>query len=213
MQRFLRPRQPMASSPEMSDASPSLTLPNSSINDTTRVDDSIESSPLPELTESTPTPSQTSTSTTRKASSLVWKYAVTGQSILLSNTKIWPCQICQDHHKELDLKTSGGTDTIHNHLRRQHGVDLQTATEHYKLQHKQRVHEISDWVEMNSLPNKYRKSTNDSHDLNPGILRELFGRFISENNLSYTTAESPAFRAFLEYVNPMANDLLPRSGV
>ena len=68
-------------------------------------------------------------------------------------------------------------------------------------------------MKTNSLPNKYRKSTNDSHDLNPGILRELFGRFISENNLSYIIAESPAFRAFLEYVNPTANDLLPRSGV
>ena len=133
----------MALSPELFNPSTSLTLPNSLIDDITRVNNLIESSLLPKLTESTPTPSQTSTPTTRKASLLVWKYAVTGQPIILDNTKIWHCQICQDHHKELNLKTNGDTDTIRNHLCRQHGINLQTANEQYKLQHKRCVREIS----------------------------------------------------------------------
>ena len=73
----------MALSPELFNPSTSLTLPNSLIDDITRVNNLIESSLLPKLTESTPTPSQTSTPTTRKASLLVWKYAVTGQPIIL----------------------------------------------------------------------------------------------------------------------------------
>ena len=129
MQRFLRSRQQIASSPEIPDSATLFTSPNGLIDDTIRVNDSIESSPLSELTESTPIPSATSTYITRKASSVVWQYAVTGHPIMLGDAKLWRCQICQDHRKKLDLKVSGGIDTIRNHLRRQHGIELQTTNE------------------------------------------------------------------------------------
>ena len=74
------------------------------------------------------------------------------------------------------------------------------------------MREISDWVLTNPLSNKHRKPTYESHKLNPGILRELYGRYISDSNQSYAHVESSTFRAFLEYISPAANDLLPRSG-
>ena len=71
MQRFLRPRQQNASSHEINDTSTLPTSLDGSIDDTTRVNESIESSPLPESTESIPTPLVTPTPTTRKSGSLV----------------------------------------------------------------------------------------------------------------------------------------------
>ena len=44
------------------------------------------------------------------------------------------------------------------------------------------------------------------------MLRGLFLNWIITNNLALKTAESESFRAFLHYVNPYANKLLPNSG-
>ena len=44
------------------------------------------------------------------------------------------------------------------------------------------------------------------------MLRGLFENWIITDNLALMTAESESFRAFLHYVNPYANILLPTSG-
>ena len=65
---------------------------------------------------------------------------------------------------------SGDTKTIRNHLLKAYKIELQTASEQFKLQHKRSVREISDWVLTNPSSNKHRKPTYESHELNPDIL-------------------------------------------
>ena len=70
------------------------------------------------------------------------------------------------------------------------------------------MREINDQVLTNLLSNKYRKPIYESYKLNLGILRKLYDRYISDNNQLYVHAKSSIFRAFLEYISPIANDLL-----
>ena len=51
----------------------------------------------------------------------------------------------------------------------------------------------------------------ESYKLNLGILRKLYDRYISDNNQLYVHAESSIFRAFLEYISPITNDLLSKN--
>ena len=73
------------------------------------------------------------------------------------------------------------------------------------------MREISDWVLTNPSFNKHRKPTYESYELNLDILRELYDRYISDNNQLYVHAKSSIFRAFLEYISLIANNLLFRS--
>ena len=95
IQRFLRPRQQNASSPEINDTSTLPTSLDGSIDDITRVNELIKSFPLPESTESTLIPLVTPTPTTRKSGSLVWIYIVIGHPItrISDNTRVWRYQL------------------------------------------------------------------------------------------------------------------------
>ena len=73
------------------------------------------------------------------------------------------------------------------------------------------MRKISDQVLTNPLSNKYRKPIYESYKLNLGILREFYDRYISDSNQLYVHVKSSIFRAFLEYINPIANNLLSRN--
>ena len=124
--------------PEISNSTALITTVSGLIDDIIRVNELIKSFLLFEfifLIEPTFILSTILTSITRKIPLLVWKYAVIGISIrrAVNNTKVWRCQLCQDHYKEIDLKMSGGTETIRNHLFKTYKIELQTASKQFKL--------------------------------------------------------------------------------
>ena len=55
------------------------------------------------------------------------------------------------------------------------------------------------------------KSTKSS--INGGVLRAHFVEWIVADNLPLSIAKSPSFRAFLQYINPDANQALPKSSI
>ncbi len=61
-------------------------------------------------------------------------------------------------------------------------------------------------------PSKKRKYTADADALDQATLRELYCRFTIACSLPFSRIEQPAFRDFVRYICPAADDILPRSG-
>lgn len=59
---------------------------------------------------------------------------------------------------------------------------------------------------------KKRKVTADADALDQATLRELYCRYTVACSLPFAHVEQPAFRDFIRYIRPAADDFLPRPG-
>ena len=78
---------------------------------------------------------------------------------------------------------------------------------------KNRIGDITAFVTNETLTSsKKRKMTAEEDALDQPILRELYCRYTVACSLPFAHIEAPAFRDFIRYIRPAADDLLPRSG-
>ena len=106
-------------------------------------------------------------------------------------TNWWHCQPCFDKKREKKYKCSGGSSTIVHHLRKEHNI-----TVFGRQEAKQEVTQ--------------NRAVGDA--LDQSTLRELYCRYTVACSLPFAHIEHPAFRDFLRYICPAADEFLPRSG-
>lgn len=164
-----------------------------------------------DLTVSEITPS---VSLSRRTTSTVWKYcaSIPGNAQLKSHDpkKLWKCQVCMDSKRITTYKYCNGTTPIIKHLRISHRINLNTTNQDKAEASVQQLNGILNWTSSFEPRIKRRKTTHGSSELDPDILRELYGRYVSDNNLPLDHCSNSSFRVLLQYVNEAANQLLPR---
>ncbi|KAG7404580.1 Zinc finger BED domain-containing protein DAYSLEEPER [Fusarium oxysporum f. sp. raphani] len=147
------------------------------------------------------TPSSSSTpSISRPKTSPVWEYCrieegkTTPAAWVDSNgTKWWHCQPCFDKKREKKYNL------LRQEIRRevtQNRLGDITAFLANEKQHS----------------SKKRKATAEADALDQATLRELYCRYTVACSLPFAHVEQPAFRDFIRYICPAADDFLPRSG-
>ena len=161
-----------------------------------------------------------STSANRPKTSPIWLYAAnltaTGAAPQNSSGKqIWRCKVCLEqgklHPKEFIL--TGGTRAPAKHLREDHGLSISSsrdAKRAHDAENSRKIYDVGGFKRHCRNALKALGGVNTSH-MHAGVLRTHFIEWIARDNLPASTTSSPAFRAFLEYVNPLANRMLPRS--
>jgi hypothetical protein len=150
----------------------------------------------------------------RKKTATIWTYCVLASNKTTDHTDsvgrpIWICKPCSDKKVSKFFLVSGGTASMYRHLRKFHQINPPGATKQINTATLNTLKNCKDWTDMEP-PVKRRKTAIEVHDLNGDELRELFSRYVSQNNLPLSHCESPSFRALLQYCNPAANQLLPR---
>jgi hypothetical protein len=148
----------------------------------------------------------------RAKTGFVWKYTVKplpGDDGLYNEAgaAIWRCNQCTGPPKE--LKVGGGTNRAAEHLESEHQL-VQVDTRKVKRQRRQES-DIAIAMQRASQVNQDRLSRKHSTGLDTHTLEQLYLRWIVVNNISFAHVNAPEFRAFLQYVSPAANDLLPTS--
>ncbi|KAK2468861.1 hypothetical protein H9L39_19453 [Fusarium oxysporum f. sp. albedinis] len=167
------------------------------------------------------TPSSSSTpSISRPKTSPVWEYCrieegkTTPAAWVDSNgTKWWHCQPCFDKKREKKYNYSGGSSTIVNHLRKQHKILISGRQEIRREVTQNRLGDITAFLANEKQhSSKKRKATAEADALDQATLRELYCRYTVACSLPFAHVEQPAFRDFIRYICPAADDFLPRSG-
>ena len=110
-------------------------------------------------------------------------------------------------------KSSGGTGAISRHLKKAHFID---ATAGRQAEKKIRGGTAKDatilrGAEINSKAEETRREQLMDAGLNKTVLEYLFHQWITKYEMSPEDLRNPAFRAFLEYVNPVASRMLLES--
>lgn len=150
-----------------------------------------------------------------KDASYVWRYACprTNPEKPIENSAgrpIWRCQLCVDRKalKPQEYLISGGTRNASKHLLNKHKIPIPGAP--VRELAKRQIQDITSYIV--STPSvKRRKTTTEAHVVDQNILREIYIQYVAENDLPLSHCESQTLRLLLEYLNPAANDLLPRS--
>jgi hypothetical protein len=126
----------------------------------------------------------------------------------------WHCQPCFDRKKrDKKYNCSGGSSTIIDHLRKQHGIVLSKRQDIHREATESRLGDISSFLSKETLTStKRRKVTAEEDALDQATLRELYCRYTVACSLPFAQVEHPAFRDLIRYLRPAADDLLPRSG-
>ncbi|KAJ3453656.1 hypothetical protein MRS44_017903 [Fusarium solani] len=167
------------------------------------------------------TPSSSSTpSICRPKTSPVWEYCriEEGKStpaawVDSNGTKWWHCQPCFDKKREKKYNYSGGSSTIVNHLRKQHNILISGRQKIRREVTQNRLGDITAFLANETLHSaKKRKATAEADALDQATLRELYCRYTVACSLPFAHVEQPAFRDFIRYICPAADDFLPRSG-
>lgn len=151
--------------------------------------------------------------------SLIWQYSRSPSSqrpLRCSKGKrIFYCEPCWRKEKtDLQYKTRGGTTHIATHLLKKHGIraPIKKVKSKLAVSTQTTLNEHSFWAETTKLAT--RKATGsfadfDPSELDPVILRSLFSNLIAAKHLPFALCSAHEFRAFLHYINPYANKLLP----
>ena len=174
-------------------------------------------SPHPSFTKKPPPPRAT-----RPKTSGIWEYAEVnkdGQAPFSTvkgeeNIRVLRCTICLASGKKQikQYKVLGGNPHFREHILKAHKITIPTVADSAIEQHTTTVQEVQGeglWNDNIRVTKRKRSSTASS--VEPIQLRYLFLNWIANDNLSFSLIESDAFRAFLQYVNPHANELLPLS--
>jgi hypothetical protein len=128
--------------------------------------------------------------------------------------ELWRCRHCHEKKVCREYLRSGGTNIIFDHLEKKHQIYAResdnTGSKHFK---RARVDEDirESLARTANRDNKRRKVTMEEHSLEPEGLRDLYAQLVIKESLPLEFVESQAFRSFLKYVSPAANDLLPES--
>jgi hypothetical protein len=175
----------------------------------------------PSPTSSAPTPLDTNESKFRVQYSGVWAHCVDrpdGQRLYRGERgtirELWRCRYCYEKNVCREYLRSGGTNIIFDHLEKKHQIYARendnTGSKNFK---RARVDEDirESLARTADRDNKRRKVTMEEHVLKPETLRDLYAQLVIKESLPLDFVETQAFRSFLQYISPAANDLLPVS--
>ncbi|OAA53662.1 Ribonuclease H-like protein [Akanthomyces lecanii RCEF 1005] len=159
-------------------------------------------------------------SSSRGRTSPIWHYCRVEPGKLLpsawidsNGTKWWHCQPCFDKKRDKKYNYSGGSSTILHHLRREHSISISGKEDAKRGNTETRLGGITAFLAQDAvLPSKKRKFTEYADGLDQATVRELYCRFTVACSLPFSRVEQPAFRDFVRYICPGADDVLPRSG-
>lgn len=128
-------------------------------------------------------------------------------------TKWWHCQPCFNKKRDKKYKCSGGSSTIVHHLRKEHNITVFGRQEARQEVTQNRLRDITSFLARETTPSsKRRKCTTVGDALDQATLRELYCRYTVACSLPFAHIEHPAFRDFVRYICPAADEFLPRSG-
>ncbi len=156
----------------------------------------------------------------RQRTSPIWHYCriEDGKSmpaawIDANGTKWWHCQPCFDKKRDKKYNYSGGSSTIVHHLRKEHNIMICGKQDAKREKTQGRLGDITAFLAREALPSaKKRKATGEADALDQATIRELYCRYTVACSLPFSHIEQPAFRDFIRYICPAADDFLPRSG-
>lgn len=137
----------------------------------------------------------------RQRSSLIWDHAIQQGSKLdvdQDGDPIWRCCYCKQTYK-----IKSGTKKATEHLRKAHLVTTESPYE-------KRQRSIQRDIRISMLKASEQSSPMLNH-LDPVVLQDLYLRLIVIHGIPFNAVVWPELRTFLEYINPMANSLLPYS--
>lgn len=191
----------------------------SAVGSTSPLDDSDLPIDTASFSSLAPSPSP-SIGVCRKTTSPIWQYCrkEEGKSAptawLDSNgTKWWHCQPCFEKKRIKKYNYSGGSSAIVSHLRKEHSITLSSRQESRRNATQSRLGDITAFLGHDALPaTKKRKASAEPDALDQATLRELYCRYTVACSLPFAHVEQPAFRDFIRYIRPVADDLLPMSG-
>ncbi len=151
----------------------------------------------------------------RPQRSWIWQHAVkpsAGQLKVYNDAgvAVWRCARCKP---TVEYVISGGTRIVKDHLSRFHQLTEELTPKEAKRKRANediqasiaRMQEVGDRIRSQRLVNA------SESEVSQAIVRELFVNWLAADSLPLSLCKSRAFRTFLQYVNPSANDLLPES--
>ncbi|KID81002.1 Ribonuclease H-like protein [Metarhizium guizhouense ARSEF 977] len=181
----------------------------------------LDDSDLNLATSSSAASSSSNPSAPRHRTSPIWQYCrleegrkIPAAWVDSNGRKWWHCQPCFDRKKrDKKYNCSGGSSTVIDHLRKQHGILVSKRQDIHREATESRLGDISSFLSNETLTStKRRKVTAEEDALDQATLRELYCRYTVACSLPFAQVEHPAFRDFIRYLRPAADDLLPRSG-
>src|SRR5258706_2717386 len=163
----------------------------------------------PVLNRTPSSPSITTSATTKKRYSKVWHYTPVDRNEVTLNAKgksIWRCKHCAKEYLE-----SGGTTIIAGHLKDQHNIDISSTQEARTALMQANIADAYERAQQTSNYKRRCLSTIASHDLGPGVVEQLYVRWITTCSVSFRMATLSEIRALLCYLNPEIDNWLPNS--
>ena len=164
-----------------------------------------------------PSLTSSSASNTRPKTSGLWNYAtdVDKEGNPPRNSKgklIWRCGKCPEGAKRREYNMEGGNAHFREHLWKVHGIVAPASAEASAADDAAQLRiNMAGWN--SGMRVGVKRIRTSSNDLNQGVLRAAFRDWIAADNLPFKIARSSSFRVFLELINPIANQMLPRSNI
>ena len=123
--------------------------------------------------------------------------------------EVFQCNYCKKAYK-----LSGGTRSVRNHLKDSHRIDSSASTIALKRQKEGTGIEAAmlRTKEINLLKEVVRRTESIATQIDKITLEFLYISWIVTNDLTFHQVTHPTFRRFLQYVNPIANQMLPDAG-
>jgi hypothetical protein len=136
----------------------------------------------------------------------------------------WKCRYCLEKKwpKTVTYSRLGGTGGPARHLKLEHKSLISSSTNNDDDDSNE-TNSSQQTIDLNSRPGsiinafrnderpRKRPKITKLEDVESSVLLELFQNYIVDCTLSYRHVERPSFRAFVTYINPFAETLLPRS--
>jgi hypothetical protein len=140
--------------------------------------------------------------------SFIWQHASNPDNSALINSSdnldpTWCCRHCRQTYQ-----VRSGTTKAREHLQKVHHISEKT-TEEKRLQ---RTHNTIQTAIARAIEiQQEHKQQIIKNALNPEVLEQLYVQWITAHGVPFNQVRWPKFRAFLEYISPEANCLLPHS--
>ena len=157
--------------------------------------------------------------TTRGVSSALWEHAELENSQPIfskikgkETVRIFRCNHCIALSKTIikEYHMIGGNANFREHLFKAHRITVSTAMEDAIENHTTAMHAIKGQSHWNNNIRK-RKRLVSKNNMDAKQLRSLFLNWVAADNLPFNLVKLETFRAFLNYINPFTDTLLPLS--
>ena len=170
-----------------------------------------------EFTRQDPPPSAA-----RPKTSGIWKHVVDldkdgkapfSKTVGKEHKRIFICKPCRASGRKPDTiyECSGGTGAFRTHLRKEHRIHVPTTTEAAMERHTAEIESARGEGLWNDNIRAKRKRSDTESKVEPIQLRYLLLNWVAHDNLPFSLVQSQPFRAFVKYINPYANELMPLS--